>query len=311
MNPQSKSGVLNFFFNLGAVIALGFVIGNFLRLMFVVIEKAYPTINAYNYGYYYGGTSISFPVASLIVVFPIYILFMWLLERSYLAEPEKKNGWFRKLLVYIMLFIAGGTFIGDLITVLYYFIDGQDLTSGFVLKALTILVVATGVFFYYVSDLMGRINSMSRKVWVTVVSLLILFAIIWGFSVLGSPRTQRLMRYDEQKITDLQNMNSQIGAYFSEKSSLPSDINELYARNMGYYSQPADPQTGKSYEYKLIGQSAKAYELCADFNSPTNNPKNLPYPNPYTDVIWSHPAGHYCFSRTIDISQYPGVKLPM
>ncbi len=42
-------------------------------------------------------------------------------------------------------------------------------------------------------------------------------SIIWGFSVLGSPHTQRLIKYDEQKINDLQYINSQIQSYYSNK----------------------------------------------------------------------------------------------
>ena len=46
----------------------------------------------------------------------------------------------------------------DLITILYYFIDGQELTTGFVLKVLVLFVVASSIFVYFISDLRGKLT---------------------------------------------------------------------------------------------------------------------------------------------------------
>ena len=56
---------------------------------------------------------------------------MWALEKIYAVAIEKKQLGIRKWLVYVTLFISGIVLAGDLVTVLYYFIDGQDLTAGF------------------------------------------------------------------------------------------------------------------------------------------------------------------------------------
>ena len=193
METQTKTSAKDFFINLGAIVALGVFVGNLISLLFTVINKAYPTTTSYSYSYY-GSYSISWPVASLIIVFPIYILLMWLMEREYTKEPEKRYVGIRKWLTYITLFLAGFATTGDLITVLYYFIDGQEMTTGFIMKVLSVLVVALAVFFYYISDIMGKLNVMSRKVWTLVSLLIIAGVIVWGFSVLGSPRTQQLLK---------------------------------------------------------------------------------------------------------------------
>lgn len=304
---QSKTGVLNFFFNLGAIVALGFVLGNLISLLFTIIDRAYPVIN--NYAYYgYNGSSISFPVASLIVVFPLYILFMWLLERSYKTEPEKRNNWFKRFLNYVTLFVAGLSFVGDLIMVIYYFIDGQELTSGFIMKALSILVIALAVFFYYVSDLLGRLDSKSRKIWTIVSAIIIILAIIWGFSVLGSPRTQRLYKYDQQKVSDLANISNQVTNYYSAKGAVPVSFAEMSALNY-YLPQTVDQQTQKPYEYQKTGNLT--YKLCAEFNKASDD-KYKPYSSdsyPNNMSSWSHPVGRYCFDQTINPTQYPPMKV--
>ncbi|KND47621.1 MAG: hypothetical protein AB201_01660 [Parcubacteria bacterium C7867-006] len=305
MEPTKKTNVKDLFLNLGAIVALYTVVISLINLLFAVINTAYPQItNGYNY---YGSQSISWPVAILIIFFPIFVFLMWLLEKAYVSEPDRRNMGIRKWLSYITLFLAGIATAGDLVTVLYYFIDGQELTTGFLFKVLAVLVVALAVFVYYISDIRGKLNSNSRKIWAGVASVIILGSIVWGFSVLGSPRTQRLLKYDEQKVNDLMTINSLVQSYYQMKASMPSKMEDL---TLVQYSQiPVDPQSGKAYEYNLIGQSAKAYELCAEFNIDSKTTKGVSASYPYQDISRVHPAGYYCFKLAIPVGQY--VKLPM
>src|SRR3989344_6890757 len=190
METQTKTTAKDFFINLGAIVALYAVVISLLNLLFRVINQAYPQISSYDY---YGSSSISWPVAMLVVIFPVFALLMWLLEKGYAVEPEKRQLAVKRWLTYITLFIAGIALIGDLVAVLYYFIDGRELTTGFLLKILSVLVVTAMVFLYYLSEIRGKLNSWSRKIWLAVAFLAVLVSIIWGFSVLGSPRTQQLL----------------------------------------------------------------------------------------------------------------------
>ncbi len=148
---SSKTSAKDFFLNLGAIVALYTMVVALLNLLFRVINVAFPqTLNTYGY---FGSQSISFPVATLIIVFPIFVLLMWLLEKGYVAEPEKRHLAVKRWLSYITLFVAGIILSGDLVTVLYYFIDGQELTGGFLVKVLSVFVVTLMVFMYYISDI--------------------------------------------------------------------------------------------------------------------------------------------------------------
>ena len=298
---KPKTNAKDFFLNLGAIVALYTSIISLVNLLFAVINKAYPQITA---GYsYYGSQSISWPVSIIIISFPIYILLMWLLEKGYKAEPDKKNVGIRKWLIYVTLFVAGIVLAGDLVTVLYYFIDGQELTAGFILKILSVFVVTLAVFLYYISDIRGKLNSQYRKIWLTISVVIIVGSIVWGFSVLGSPRNQRLLKYDEQKINDLQNINNQIQSYYQMKDTLPAVIIDLAGPNT-YFTIPMDPQSSKAYEYKKTDKLT--YELCAEFNKSSNEQNKVLTPVRMNGIIWwTHPAGHYCFSQTINKSLYP------
>lgn len=301
METQTKtSNAMDFFINLGAIVGLYTLVVSLVNLLFTIINTVYPQItNGYNYS---GSASISWPVATLVIFFPIFILLMWLLEKEYTREPERKNMGIHKWLTYITLFVSGLVMAGDLITVLYYFLDGQELTTGFLLKVLVLLVIAASIFTYYISDVRDRLTSKKRMFWRIIAGVIILGSIIWGFAVLGSPATQRLYKYDEQKVNDLMSLNNEITNYYIPKGVLPNTLTDLTAIN--YYMVVTDSQTGKPYEYAKTGNTT--YDLCAEFNKTSGNNRTAVFATPpYGDISWTHPAGRYCFKGTINPNMYP------
>jgi len=96
--------------------------------------------------------SISRSLASIIVAFPVYLLAMRFILRDLSAHREKHESGVRRWLTYIALFLASGIVTGDLITFLAFFLRG-DLTARFALKVFTVLVIAGGVFWYYLASL--------------------------------------------------------------------------------------------------------------------------------------------------------------
>ena len=136
---RPKTTAKDFFLNFGAFTLLYVLVGNLIGLLFTIINKAYPKITS---GYdYYVSSSISWPVATLVVLSPIFILLMYSLEREYRVSPEMQDTVVHRGLTYVTLFIAGCIIAGDLVTGVYYFIDGQELTTGFLLKVLVLFVV--------------------------------------------------------------------------------------------------------------------------------------------------------------------------
>ena len=95
---------------------------------------------------------ISSEMACVIVAFPIFLFVMRFILREVETSPEKLGSGVRKWLTYIALLIAAGAVIGDLITFLTFFLQGE-LTARFVLKVLTVLAIAGGVFWYYLGSL--------------------------------------------------------------------------------------------------------------------------------------------------------------
>ncbi|MBX4189111.1 hypothetical protein KW785_00780 [Candidatus Parcubacteria bacterium] len=300
----------DFFIQVGAIAAFYASAVALITLLFEVINFAYPKITN---AYYYYSPSISLQVATLIVAFPLFLLLSWLLQRSYAVDPSLREAGLRKWLSYITLFVAGLVVTIDLITVIYMFLDGQELTKGFLLKVLVLLVVAGGIFLYYLREIRNVIASSERNIWRVVAVLLILLSIGIGFSVIGSPAAQRAYRYDNQRVTDLQNLQWQVLNYWQQKSTVPTKLSDLDDSLKGGYAF-TDPQTGQPYEYAKTGNLS--FNLCTTFSRETRLGKR-PIDGSVTRPImsggymgpegenWEHQAGRHCFERTIDPELYP------
>jgi hypothetical protein len=276
-----------------------------LNILFRVINVAFPQVSDYGH---YGSSSISLPVATLIVVFPLFLFLANVLRKGYATDPSLKDYSVRKWLIYITLFIVGIVLAGDLVILIYYFLDGRDMTSAFLLKILSVFVVTGSIFGYYLDDLKDRLTGTRRNIWRLVAIVLVVGSIASGFSVLGTPQSQRMLRYDSQKVSDLQSVQWQLVNYWQQKGTLPVSLEALQDPISGF-TIPLDPQSNKPYEYKKTGNLS--FELCADFNKPLEarnvSKSQVMYPEPMGGLgdNWAHDAGEKCFSRSIDPELYP------
>lgn len=120
-------------------------------LLFDIINTAYPDAADYRTG---ASTRLSmrWAISSLIVAFPVFAYLSWLVGRDIAADPNKRHSKVRRWLTYLILFVAAGALIGDVISLIYSLLGGE-LTTRFVLKVLVVAFIAGAVFWYYLSDI--------------------------------------------------------------------------------------------------------------------------------------------------------------
>lgn len=153
IEQKQKTSPKDVFMHLLSIITLYSSAGAFIMLIFSYIDvwlpdpllKDYYALQSIN-------SSIRWSIAVLIVVFPVYVLVSWYLNKLYLAVPSKRNLRIRKWLIYFTLFAAALIIMGDLVSLIFNFLGGE-LTIKFLLKILTVFFVAGAVFFYYFWDL--------------------------------------------------------------------------------------------------------------------------------------------------------------
>lgn len=304
----------DFFVHVGTMVALYVSSISLITLLFQIINVAFPDSLYSFYDPYSSG--IRWAVASLTIIFPLYIFLSWFLEREYKVMPEKLELGIRRWLTFLTLFVAGIAVTIDLIVLINSFLGGE-VTARFGLKVLAVFVVAGLVFAYYLWDLRKNTATSTQipKIFAGVSVIVVIGSIVSGFIVMGSPQTQRLMRYDNQKTSDLQNIQWQIINYWQQKQTLPENLTAL-ADPISNFTTPVDLQSNEMYEYRKV--SDLSFELCADFNlesrdfARSSGKSSLGYPAPYgfdeSSINWQHGPDRTCFTRTIDPKLYPPVK---
>lgn len=285
---------------------------SFVGLLWQYIEVLFP--DPLTFYYSNASNAIRGAISSLLIVWPVMIFMSWLIGKDLKKNPMKKDSRIRKWLLYLTVFLAAITIIIDLITVTNKFLSG-DITTQFVLKVLAVLLVAAAVFGYYFWELRRdptKNTHISRTAAIASASIATI-AIVVGFFIVGSPAKQRAMRFDEQRVQDLQSIQSGILNHWTQKSKIPASLNDLNDLLSGYKA-PVDPDTKKPYEYTV--KSDHSFELCATFTYPSEStnqpgaaiPMIYPYPVGSNMDNWVHQSGRVCFSRTIDPELYKPVS---
>ena len=326
MNPI-KTTPKDFFLQFGTMAALYVSAVSIINLLFQTINYAFPDKLAY-YGDPYS-TGIRWAIASLIIIFPLFLALSWLGGKDFRANPEKRELPIRKWLIYLTLFVAGIAVIVDLIALVNIFLSGE-ITARFVLKVLTVFVVAGGVFGYFIYDLRRKDSAGRRdKTFAWIAAALVLASIVGGFAIMGSPQAARERRFDDRRISDLQNIQWQIVSYWQQKEKFPTGLSEL-EDSIGGWRSPKDPDTDTVYEY-ILGEGM-FFRLCANFSRSTIGEQDklkgrggyvgeggISYPVAVPALVydgvgvgisdnWEHSTGRFCFDRVIDPERYPPIS---
>ncbi len=131
-----------------------------------------------------------------------------------------------------------------------------------------------------------------------ITSVIVLGAIVVGLVVVGSPAKERAHKRDQQRISNLQEIENDIVIYWQAKKALPPGLADLNDATRGI-TIPTDPQTKSSYVFKTI--DSLKFQLCATFEQDGKGTPNYRT----SDDNWDYHVGQTCFDRTIDPAFYP------
>lgn len=96
--------------------------------------------------------AIRWSISSLVVSTPIFLFVAWSNSRKIELQPVKRASPVRRWLTYVTLAVAASLLIGDCTSLVYNLLGGE-MTVRFLLKAMTIGIIAGTAFVYYLSDL--------------------------------------------------------------------------------------------------------------------------------------------------------------
>lgn len=297
---ENMNTARNFAFQLGSLIALYATLSAVVMVAFGVINIAYPdAVNGY-WEYESAQQGIRFGIAMLLVFFPTYIV----LTRFVNEIRRKETGTYltlTKWLVYLSLLVGGGILLGDFVSVILTYLNGE-ITTRFLLKALTLVVVIGAALYYYAQDAKGYWNTHEKdsKMFGMGAAIVVIGVLALGFYNSDTPSEVRNMRLDMEQTNDLSDMQWRIEDHYRINNSLPADVASLYIG----IPMPVAPEDRAAYTYKIV--DGDTYELCATFSHPSQNdpqatdmsmaPEAM-MKNPYNN--WDHGTGKTCFERTV------------
>ena len=332
--PIQKSSLTPkfFFLSLGVLISLITSFSTFLVLMFETLDKKFPDILNSNYtaGYSsYDYDSIRATLATLIIFFPVFLILSYFWRKLAKNNLGVKDNVIFKWMIYLIIFLSSLVVIIDLVTLVRYFVSGE-ITIRFIYKVLGTAIITSLAGFNYFTELRNHDannNEGKYSLVYAIVSFVLFFGlIIWSFVIIGSPVEQRLRRLDDKRITDLQNIQSQVITYWQQKEKLPTSLSDL-ENATSYFLVPIDPEFEKGNRYEYTPKENLSFDLCASFS--TESEKNLQESNykaaasvPVSKIdapvaasnstgvadFWKHGIGRTCFTRTIDKDIYPPIK---
>ncbi|MCL5435611.1 MAG: DUF5671 domain-containing protein [Patescibacteria group bacterium] len=307
-----QHNMVEIFINFLSFILLGIVAGGLGTLFFQVINRYFAdqlAATSYSIGQV-NIPAIHYAIASLFVGFPLYYWAEHFWFRGFAGNPEKIESRLSKWLTYIVLLAAAGTIIGDLITVIFNFLQGE-LSPRFYLKALTILVIAAFIFgFYFLERKKIQYKKPIPIAYLRAIggaaTVIVAVAIVLGFMAGGTPGNERLRQLDIATAQNLSQISNAVSSYAMSQGQLPADLTELKNNaTYSYYFSNVSMDKLPDYPYRVIDSTH--YELCGTFNLSTVNAQALPYNYDYS--VWSsHPAGEVCKELAVTLYYNNGVK---
>jgi hypothetical protein len=296
--------------NVFSFILLGIVAGAAGTLYFQIVNRFFPDPLTSGDWYVSQGLSsaIHYSIAALLISFPLYFFALRLWFRHFREEEGRLESKLSKWLTYLVLLVTAVTIVGDLITLVFTFLQGE-ITVRFFLKAFIILVIAGSVFgFYYLERRKIQYGApIARNVFLAFgrgVTAFLALGIVLGFVASGSPATERSRTFDRTRVDDLSALSNCIQNYAITIGALPQSLDELRASGQYGYcgASMEDPETRLPYEYRIVTAARSAgavmvgeFELCATFDLATDAAMG-PSPAYYgTASLWyEHAAGRSC-----------------
>jgi amino acid transporter len=289
------------FYYLLSLAALIFVAISTGMILFSIINKTIP--DALNMSGNNFDGALKFAISALLIATPIFFILMNLIGRGFRKEEITKDSALRRWLTYFNILVSSLIILGVFIGVINNFLSG-DLTSQFILKALTVFVIAAVVFSFYFydirrTDLVKKDKIVKIFFWASLVIVIAVFISAWFF--VESPKTARARRLDQIVVNNIYSLESSVNNYYEKYKKLPDELMTLKADTSIYTDPNAffDPETKTPITYEKL--SDDTFKFCALFRTDSNiDAQGRPmavYPSGGDSK--AHAAGFQCLNGTL------------
>jgi len=287
----------HFVLQLGSLASLYVAVSFTLVLIFNLFNLRYPDPAEGYYAIESAQSSVRLGIAMLLVFLPTYLILTRVVNNTRRAANIGTYLNLTKWLIYLSLLVGGGVLLGNLVAVIMAFLEGE-LTTRFLLKAVSVLLVVGAAFSYYILDARGYwLTSSARSAqFGAAVAGLGIAIVIMGFMNIETPVSVREGKLDDKQLADLQEIQWRIESYVALNGVAPKSLSQLDSTPI-----PTAPDGRADYEYT---KTDRGFSLCAEFALESHDSSGVSSPYDTKAVIgnawdWNHPAGRHCFERIV------------
>jgi len=302
-NMNSKQNAKYAFYYLLSLVALIFMSLSVGMIVFSIIDKTIPDVLNSVVGNYDG--QLKFAISAILIATPIFYLIINLIYRGLRKEELAKDSGIRRWLTYFTILVSALIILGVFISVINSFLAG-DLTSQFILKALTVFIIAAIVFTFYFYDIRREEvikKDKIMKIFLGVSLVLVVAAFVASWFFVESPKTARQRRLDQAVVNNIYSLESAVNSYYDRYKKLPDNFEAILAEKDIYLDPKVlvDPETKTPIVYQKLGD--KDFQFCSTFrtdSAATNNQERVSYPAvSYPAGSKEHAAGYQCLKGTL------------
>ncbi|MGE5426122.1 MAG: DUF5671 domain-containing protein [Bacillota bacterium] len=278
------------FYYLLSLAALIFTALSVQMIIFGIIDHT--VVDAVNL---YGSVDrqLKFAISALFIAGPIYFYLTRLINLGLRKDELELESPLRRWLTYFIILVASVIILGVFVTVINNFLSGE-LTTRFILKAASMLIMAAAVFSYYFYD-MKRTSAKKDRVlrlfgWIAAALVLAVFVSAWFF--VESPKLARAKRLDQIVMNYIYQLENSVNSYYTQYGRLPESLDEIKATPDIYFDPSAqkDPETGEAIVYRKEGE--EKFSFCATFR--VGSDEQTDNSRPYAPGNKVHGAGFNC-----------------
>jgi hypothetical protein len=286
------------FYYLLSLVALIFSALSVGMIVFQFINKNMPDIFG-KFGVDFSPDVLKFAISAIIIAAPIFFWMSKLIYKNLAKGNLDKDAGVRRWLTYFILFVSAVVIISFLIATINSFLNG-DWTTKFLLKMLTVVLIAAIVFSFYLYDI-RRIVVIKKtdrvlKIYFWGALAIMIAAFVCALFIVESPATARGRLVDERIVNNFYSLQSSVTNYYSYHKKLPATLNDLRVDNPTS-EMYLDPATNQEFAYILVSDTS--YQLCATFRSDNKSQKDI-YTQ-YVEERMRHGSGYQC----LDFKIYP------
>lgn len=291
-----------------SLVSLIFVAMPVGMIVFQMINKFIAdAISSYNETF--SNDALRFAISSLVVSTPIFYVVNAQIFKSLRKGELDKDSAVRKWLIYLILFVSSVVMIGWLIGVINVYLSG-GLTVKFILKFLTVFIIAGIIFSFYLYDVRreqvegGKDKVISIYFYSTLA--IVIVVLVSAFLLIDTPSQVRDRNADRENISRLRDISYRIENYAKLHEKLPQSLEELAGEDDFLDDKKIrHVMTNNKFEYR--SKEKGKYELCAYFRLSSEEMEDKGY---YANNNWWHKKGKHCFAKTVNFDE-SGDNLPI